>query len=489
MSAWQRTLLLVASDVLAINLASVAFLWTKLIGGGLPSVETAWRRLHGGAAGAGHPPFLFALQHYLFDAIPAICACWLLLFFFFGLYRSARSRSRFDETVAVAKVVTLGTLLFIVATIEPGSPFTMTRALVASYWLSLIGLVAGGRFAVKSLERQLLVRGIGRRRTLIVGVQPRSARLLQDLRHAPAQGFDVVGFVRTRSDPPADAVADVPVVGTVTELPSLVAQHRVRNVLIALPPNSQQEILDIIQTAEGLPVEFGITPDLYDIVAGHVRTQQIHGVPLMELRRELMPVWEQAIKRGIDIAVALIVLIGFAPLWLVAALAIKLTSPGPVLLRQERVGLGGRTFVMYKFRSMYADAEDRTGPVWVRGEDPRITPVGRVLRALHLDEVPQCINFLRGDMSLVGPRPERPFFVERFRRQIPFYMRRFNVKPGLLGWAQSRHEFDLNSDDLVGIARERLAYDLYYIENLSLALDLKIMFQTIWFVLSGRSTR
>jgi lipopolysaccharide/colanic/teichoic acid biosynthesis glycosyltransferase len=144
---------------------------------------------------------------------------------------------------------------------------------------------------------------------------------------------------------------------------------------------------------------------------------------------------------------------------------------------------------MYKFRSMRLDAEARTGPVWVTEDDPRVTFIGRVLRALHLDEVPQCLNFLKGDMSLVGPRPERPFFVERFRQDIPFYLRRFNVKPGLLGWAQSKHQFDLSSDDLVSIARERLEYDLYYIENMSLRLDLKIMLQTVWFVLAGRSTR
>jgi lipopolysaccharide/colanic/teichoic acid biosynthesis glycosyltransferase len=183
------------------------------------------------------------------------------------------------------------------------------------------------------------------------------------------------------------------------------------------------------------------------------------------------------------------VLCAFSPLWLLSALAIKLTSRGAILFSQERVGKNGRVFTMFKFRSMYSDAEEKTGPVWVRGMDPRVTPAGRVLRALHLDEVPQCINFLRGDMSLVGPRPERPYFVEQFRADIPFYMRRFNVKPGLLGWAQSKHEFDLNSSDLVSIVRDRLKYDLYYIENMSLSLDFKIMLQTIWFVLAGKSTR
>ena len=385
-------------------------------------------------------------------------------------------------------MVTLGVLLAFIATFDQ-SDIRLTRFLIFFYWLGLLCFTAGGRVLVRSFERQLLLCGIGRRKTLIVGGDARGARLLNDLRMVPDSEFQIVGFVMAAGEEARSDVDGVPVIGDLSDLARLVHSERIEVVLIALQSNSHEEILDIVEGVDGQSVSFRITPDLYDIVTGHVRTTQIYGVPLMELKPELMPVWQQSVKRLIDVSVAVGILALLSPLWLIIIAIIKLTSKGPVFFRQERVGVGGKPFTMYKFRSMRVDAEEKTGPVWVQGEDPRVTRIGKILRTLHLDEIPQCINFLKGDMSLVGPRPERPFFVDQFRQQIPLYMRRFNVKPGLLGWAQAKHEFDLDSKDFVGIARERLEYDLYYIENMTLKLDLKIMFQTVWFVLAGKSTR
>lgn len=488
MSKFQKRVLLLLSDFLAINAASVSFLWMKFAGNQLENVELGWRRLQPSADG-GTPPFWFVLNHYLYDAIPAICVCWLLFFAFNGMYRAQPTLSRFDEVVSVFKVVTVGTLLWFIATFNPEQPFPLTRALIFSYWLTLIGLVSGGRVVIHSIQRQLLVRGIGWRNTVIVGTDERGERLSHHLKLSPAQGFNVIGFVRTHCGEEVAAVGEVPVLGRVSDLGEIISRFQVEVVLIALKSNSHEEILEIVDATGGEQVSFGITPDLYDIVTGHVRTNQIYGVPLMELKPELMPTWEQAIKRLIDTAVAVLVGVGLAPLWILVALAIKIDSKGPVFFGQERVGKDGKIFKMYKFRSMVPDAEESTGPVWVKGEDPRVTRIGRILRALHLDEIPQCINFFKGDMSLVGPRPERPYFVEKFRKNIPLYMRRFNVKPGLLGWAQSKHEFDINSSNVEDIARERLEHDLYYIENIALKLDLKIMLRTVWFVMAGKSTR
>ncbi|MBT7859555.1 MAG: sugar transferase [Gemmatimonadetes bacterium] len=482
-------ILLAISDFIGINLATIALLWMKHVGGTLATVLRSWQRMYPDST----PSFSYVLDFYLWDALPLIYIIWALLFTFHGLYRMGQSRSRLDEAIDVLKVITLGTVLLFIATFDL-SDVSFTRALVGSYWLALVGLVAGGRIVVRTLQRRLLASGIGRCRAVIVGTDERGERLLQNLVSSPAQGYEVVGFVDPSPERAADGpqrIGDVDVLGGLNDLAQILGNRSVEAVLIALTSNSHEDVMRIIEASggPGTAVSFSITPDLYDIVTGHVRTNQIYGVPLMELQPQLMAPWEAAAKRLIDVSVAVLILGGLSPLWVLTALLIRLSSPGPILFRQERVGRNGRTFEMYKFRSMVMEAEDGTGPVWVKTEDPRVTTIGRILRALHLDEIPQCLNFLRGDMSLVGPRPERPYFVDRFKQEIPFYMRRFNLKPGLLGWAQSKHEFDLDATDVTRIAAERLEYDLYYIENASLLLDFKIMVRTIWFVLAGKSTR
>ena len=291
-----------------------------------------------------------------------------------------------------------------------------------------------------------------------------------------------MGFVPVSADPPPESYRGIPIVGTVETLPDVIARMEVRDVLIALDSTDHDRLLSVISACNGRDVSMKIIPDLYDIISGQARTNQIYGFPLIEISPQLMQPWERVVKRTMDILVSFLILAAGFPVWLAVAIAIKLDSKGPVFYTQERVGKDEKLFKVIKFRSMGEEAEKSSGPVWANREDPRVTRVGRVLRRLRIDEVPQFINVLDGDMSLIGPRPERPFFVEQLSKEIPLYKRRLKVRPGITGWAQVKHKYDESVEDV----RKKVEYDLYYIENMSLRMDFKIFLNTIAVVLMGK---
>jgi exopolysaccharide biosynthesis polyprenyl glycosylphosphotransferase len=417
---------------------------------------------------------------------------WILLFFFFGLYRSWYAQSRFDEFVALLKAISLGVVIIFLLTMDLRqdieNPFPLSRLMIFSYWLMMVLFTGAGRMYLRTVQRKFLERGIGLRNAIIVGDGPKAVDLFEQVKRYPALGYRALGVVTFGESDPAgkpdvrSAGTTVPRLGSASELDQLIRKYDVQEVLIALEEDKRQRVIDIIGMCNGLDVNLKIAPDLYDIVVGQVRTNQIYGFPLIEIFPEIMPLWERRVKRLIDIIVSLIVIIGFFPIWVLVAVAIKLDSPGPVFYTQERVGRHGTIFKIIKFRSMYQDAEARTGPVWAGKKDPRVTRVGRILRKLRIDEFPQFINVLKGEMSLVGPRPERPYFVEKLKKEIPYYSRRLRVRPGITGWAQIKHEYDQSLDDV----RKKVQYDLYYIENMSLRMDLKIILSTIYTVLTGK---
>jgi exopolysaccharide biosynthesis polyprenyl glycosylphosphotransferase len=331
------------------------------------------------------------------------------------------------------------------------------------------------------VQRGLLIAGFGVHPTIIVGSPGRARDLHEKVSKYPALGYRVIGLVtldRRRIEP---REGSPPVLGHAADLPRIIRGNGVREVLVALDSHDHERLLEVVGLCSGSPVGLKIVPDLYDIISGMARTNAIYGFPLIEISPQLLKPWEEAAKRGIDIAVSGIVLLAGLPLWLIIALAIKLDTPGPVLYKQERVGRNGEVFNMTKFRSMVRDAE-KEGPRWASRRDPRITRVGGVLRRLHLDEVPQLMNVLKGEMSLVGPRPERPVFVEELTQEIPMYPRRLRVRPGLTGWAQIKHKYDESVEDV----RRKVQYDLYYIENISLRMDLKILLSTVSHMLMGK---
>jgi len=408
---------------------------------------------------------------------------WLVAFFMVGLYRSWYATSRFDEMALLFKTSVMGCLfLFFAVFIDDRgtNAAASSRVLILLYWGILFACVSFGRVAIRSIQRRMLIAGIGAHNTVIVGSLSRARDLYNEVVKYPALGYQVVGFVGIdrRS---ATSQSDFPMLGTLDELHELVPKCNVQEVLIALDSSDHDRLLDIIARCNSHKVGLKIMPDLYDIISGQARTNQIYGFPLIEISSQLMPPWEESVKRGQDVVVSLIVLVVGIPIWILVAIIIKLESSGPVLYRQERVGKDGEGFDMLKFRSMQEDAE-RSGPQWAHKKDPRVTRVGRWLRKLHIDEVPQFVNVLRGHMSLVGPRPERPMFVEKLSREIPLYTRRLKVRPGITGWAQVKQRYDETIEDV----KKKVQYDLYYIENMSLRMDLKILFSTVSHMMLGR---
>ncbi len=465
MPRWLQRILTLLVDLLAIHAAF--FAWAAL------------RQEMGFFAG-------FSFTHRL-TVSSVVWAYWVLVFLFFGLYRTWHAQSRLDEFVALFKAISIGVAIIFLATLDVESdlerPISLSRVMIVSYWALMILFVGGGRMALRTVQRKLLEAGIGLRRTVIVGVNEKAKDLAEKLRQYPALGYNVIGFVQTALERRARReLQGLPVLGNLRRLPRIVRQHQVEEIVVALEGDERKQLVDVLDQCDGLPVGVKIQPDLYDIVIGQARTHQLYGVPLVEVMPHLMPPWEERIKRLLDIVVSAVLLIGGLPLWILVALAIKLDSPGPVLFKQKRVGKDGKIFTIYKFRSMVQGAEKMTGPKWAEEDDPRITRVGRVLRKLRIDEFPQLINVLAGDMSLVGPRPERPYFVRRLKHQIPLYSRRLRVKPGITGWAQVKGRYDTSIEDV----KRKLEYDLFYIENMSLRMDFKILLTTIYVVLAGK---
>ena len=411
---------------------------------------------------------------------------WFLLFAFFGYYRTWFAQSRTDEFIAVLKTVTIGVFVIFLITFDLekdlSHPFPLSRLIILIYWVMMVLFVGFGRILLRTVRRRLLEMGVGRRRTLIVGWGKKAKELFDRVVDAPALGYEIVGFV-TQGDPTKKGrYKDVPIKGHMGKLSQIIRREAVQEVLVALPRRSERYLEEVITQCDGTPVGIKIVPDLYDVITGQVRTNQIYGFPLIEIFPQLMPTWERAVKRMYDVLVSLIFLVGFLPMWLIVGAVIRMNSKGPIFYNQKRVGKDGKLYNMIKFRSMVMGAEKMTGPVWAASNDPRVTKVGRLLRRLRLDEIPQLVNVLWGHMSLVGPRPERPFFVEKLKKTVPLYSRRLRIRPGITGWAQVKGDYDQSIEHV----KQKLEYDLFYLENMSLRMDLKIILNTLYVMIRGK---
>ncbi|MBT8377879.1 MAG: sugar transferase [Ignavibacteria bacterium] len=458
-----QKIIVLLTDFLTISLAWLAYSYVR--------IETGWFKLDS--------------EPEVYKAMPFVYLYWLIIFTFVGMYRTWFASSRFDEISTLFKATFVGIfimffLIFISDYIEGVE--SSNRILIFIYWLLLFLIVTTGRLFVRSLQRNLLIKGIGRKNTVIVGYNPTAHEVHDQILEHPALGLDVEAYVAVNPDNVDKTYNKIKARGTINELIDVVKKTHSEEVIIALEKEDHALLIEIISKLEYKGIGLKIAPDLYEILSGQARTTQLYGIPLIDIMPELMPEWEKKLKRILDTLISFLILVITLPLNIIVAAVIKLDSKGPVFFKQERSGMNNKTFKIIKFRSMFQDAEKHTGPIWSQKDDPRVTRVGRIIRRLRIDEIPQMYNVLKGEMSLVGPRPERPFFVDQLSEKIPYYKRRLKVRPGITGWAQVKHKYDENIEDV----KVKLRYDLFYIENISLRMDFKILARTILVVLFGK---
>ncbi len=423
----------------------------------------------------GIPPF----RQYI-DLLPFVAVLVPLGFHLQNLYRLRRGRSWVDDFFAVfvgtilAVVFGLFITLYVQTYIAPNDrgAYEVSNAV----WVIFLVLNVALTFSLRQLMREVFERrwrsGVGLRRILIAG-SGELGRLVADkiIEHREL-GYQIVGFV---DDRPGDHLGyrGLPLLGTIDETTEIATREQVDHLYVALPPEQHLKTIDLLESTSRECIDVKVVPDLLQVIALKARLWDLDGVPVIDVNDVPLQGFNSIVKRVLDIAISTALLIVLALPLAIIALLVRLTSRGPALFHQERMGLDGRPFTIMKFRSMVDDAERESGPVWTRENDDRVTALGRFLRRSNLDELPQLWNVLRGDMSIVGPRPERPHFVEQFKHRIPSYMLRHKVKAGMTGWAQVNGWRGNTALD------KRIEYDLYYIEHWSVRLDLKIMWLTI----------
>ena len=408
---------------------------------------------------------------------------WSILLLSLNLYNPSATSSRFIEIQRlVLTTFTIVVLMIFFDAIDylnwPINPQTTMR-----YWFVFtFGLIIS-RIIFRTFQKYLLRKGYGRSNAVIVGFNSRGLETAKQIIDHNNLGYDIIGFVQAVDDKDINQFnSTIPILGEEKQLKDIILNNQVSEVVLALEKLQHNRMMEVITHANGSPVSIKIVPDMYEVISGLARTEQIYGVPLIKVNPNLSTFYNRYLKRVLDLIIAIPCLMIFSPLWLIISIIIKLDSSGPALYKQKRIGENNTTFTIRKFRSMFYDAEKNSGPVWVADDDPRITRAGTWLRRFRLDEIPQLVNVIKGQMSIVGPRPERPFFIDKLMQEFPFYYRRHKVRPGITGWSQIKQPYDRDIDDV----RKKLKFDFYYIENLSFSLDIKILASTLWVMLSGK---
>lgn len=452
-------------------------------------------------AGAASWTILFVYRKVMFDHAEAVGAedilgdvryqlglalvplFWLVLHGLAGMYAKPMKRHRILELGQVTLTTLVGVVVLFFALLLDDA-IVSYRQYYASLSVLLVGhgsLTLLGRMAITTRTVKKIHSGQWSFPTLVIGGNERAVRTIEEmkaLRKDP--GFDFVGFIQANgTDTHLEAL--MPNLGKVGDLDRVVREQDIQEVIIAIGSSDHAILESVLNNLESSPVEVRIIPDIYDILSGSVRMSSIYGAPLIEIDREIMPQWQRSLKRMMDWGVSIVAILLLFPVYLFIGIAVWSTSKGPVFFLQERIGWHGKPFRIIKFRTMVQDAE-KAGPQLSSENDPRITPLGKFLRKSRLDELPQFFNVLKGDMALVGPRPERAHFIAQIVERAPHYNHLQKVRPGITSWGQVKYGYAENVDEMI----QRLRFDLIYIENMSIALDIKILFYTVLTVLRGR---
>jgi exopolysaccharide biosynthesis polyprenyl glycosylphosphotransferase len=430
------------------------------------------------------PTEIFSEKYYL--GVVVIPICWLMFYYVVGNYNNIYRKSRLSELLNTMLTSIIGvTIIFFISILD--DEVRVYRNYYQSYFTLLglqFGFTATFRFILSSINNYQIHNRKKGFKTIIIGSNENALKMyeeIQSLKNGTGNLF--VGFVHVdeKNGFSEQLRKQVPHLGEFADIGKIIDEHEIEEIIIAIESWEHEYLGQVISDLSDRGIIIKIIPDMYDILSGSVKMTSIFGAPLIEINRKIMPEWQAALKRLIDVSISVFVLICFSWVYVIVAIIVKLGSKGPIFYFQERIGIHGKPFRIIKFRSMYIDAE-KAGPALSSKHDPRITPFGRFMRKTRIDELPQFFNVVIAEMSIVGPRPERQFFIDQIVQKAPHYKHLHKVRPGITSWGQVKYGYAETVDQMV----QRLKYDIIYIENMSLIVDLKIMIYTALIMIQGR---